>query len=68
MSGPTVHVAQALDNSSVIVTGADAVRAVRFKRDSLKGCKKTSGTIVGFEGGKGVVSVGGGRVSLFLLI
>ena len=52
----------------MIVTGADAVRVVRFKRDSLKGCKKTSGTIVGFEGGQGVVSVGGGRAARFLLI
>jgi hypothetical protein len=65
VSGPTVHVAQELDNSSVIVTGADAVRAVIFKRDSLKGCKKTSGTIVG---DRGVVAAGGGRAARCRLI
>ncbi len=51
-----------------MVTGFDSERSVIFKSDPLKGCKKTSGTIVGFEGDKGVVSVGGGRVARFLLI
>jgi 20S proteasome alpha/beta subunit len=51
-----------------MVTGFDAERAVIFKSDPLKGCKKTSGTIVGVEGGKGVVSVGGGRAARFRLI
>ena len=60
MSGPTVHVAQELDKSSVMVTGSDTERAVIFKRDPLKEYKKKSGTIVG---GRGVVTVGGGRAS-----
>jgi hypothetical protein len=41
----------------VIVT-SDFERAVIFKRDPLKGCKKTLGMIVGGEGGKGVGTVG----------
>ena len=41
----------------MIVT-SDFERAVIFKRDPLKGCKKTLGMIVGGEGGKGVGTVG----------
>ena len=68
MSGLTVHVAWTLDKSSVMLTGPDAERAVFFKREPLKGCKKTSGPRVGGECGKGGVTVGGARVSRFRLI
>jgi hypothetical protein len=46
-----------------MVTGSDSEREVIFKREPLKGCKTTSGTIVGGEGGEGVVTVDGERVA-----
>ncbi len=47
---------------------SDLERTVRFKRDPLKGCKKTSGMIVSGEGSKGAGTAGGGRAAFCRLI
>lgn len=63
---PTVQVAHAVDNASVMVAGSDEKAAI-FKRDPLKEFKKTLGKVADIRGEAGVMA-GAGRVALCFLI